>query len=60
MVAICVLNENEPLTVVAGKRRKVLKKGDLSHYHGERGRRGLKLPRGYQNICALIPGKPPK
>ena len=27
-----------------------LKADDLAHYHGERGRRGNKLPRGLQRI----------
>ena len=30
-----------------------LKAGDLEHYYGERGRRGAKLPRGFQNVDAM-------
>ncbi|MFT5996546.1 MAG: topoisomerase-4 subunit A [Gammaproteobacteria bacterium] len=36
--------------VVAGKRGMLLSPSDLSHYVGERGRRGNKLPRGLQRV----------
>ncbi|MBT3310921.1 MAG: DNA topoisomerase IV subunit A [Desulfobacterales bacterium] len=38
------------LTIHAGKRFLTLKAGNLSEYEGERGRRGKKLPRGYQKV----------
>lgn len=41
------------LTVNAGKRHFTLKAADLSHYQGERGRRGNRLPRGLQNVTSL-------
>lgn len=50
VVALAVLNEADTLTVHAGKRHHNLKPGDLEHYRGERGRRGNKLPRGFQNV----------
>ena len=42
------------VTLVAGKRKLGLKSDDLAHYHGERGRRGNKLPRGLQRIDAVL------
>ncbi|MEH6452384.1 MAG: DNA topoisomerase IV subunit A [Psychromonas sp.] len=38
------------VTLHAGKRKLTLKESDLAHYHGERGRRGNKLPRGLQRV----------
>lgn len=48
-----LIDENDSLTVYAGKRHYTLKPGDLEHYKGERGRRGNRLPRGLQNVTAL-------
>lgn len=50
VVALTVLTEDDTLTVHAGKRHHNLKPADLLHYRGERGRRGNKLPRGFQNV----------
>ena len=50
VVAIAVLNDNDTLSVHSGKRHLNLKAADLEHYAGERGRRGLKLPRGFQKV----------
>jgi topoisomerase-4 subunit A len=36
--------------VQSGKRHIKLKAADLEHYIGERGRRGSKLPRGFQKV----------
>jgi len=41
------------VTIHAGKRHITLKGADLEHYIGERGRRGRKLPRGFQKVDAL-------
>jgi len=38
------------LIVHSGKRYLRLKSSDLDHYQGERGRRGNKLPRGFQRV----------
>jgi topoisomerase IV subunit A len=35
---------------MSGKRHINLKFDDLQHYRGERARRGLKLPRGFQKV----------
>jgi topoisomerase-4 subunit A len=50
VVALAVLTEDDTLTVHAGRRYHNLKPSDLQHYRGERGRRGNKLPRGFQNV----------
>jgi topoisomerase-4 subunit A len=42
----------------AGKRTLSLKGDDLEHYKGERGRRGNKLPRGFQRVDALLVEQP--
>lgn len=41
------------LTIFAGKRHFKLTCGNLTQYVGERGRRGKKLPRGFQNVDRL-------
>jgi topoisomerase-4 subunit A len=40
----------DTLVVYAGKRHLTMKFTDLEHYIGERGRRGNKLPRGFQKV----------
>lgn len=50
VVAMAVIPEQAALTVHSGKRHVTLKPADLAHYSGERGRRGNKLPRGFQNV----------
>lgn len=50
VVALAVLGATESLTIYAGRRHLTLKSSDLEHYRGERGRRGNKLPRGFQNV----------
>ena len=50
MLAVEVLEAADSLVIHAGKRFLVLKPADLQHYRGERGRRGNKLPRGFQHV----------
>jgi len=50
VVAISVIVETQTLKVLSGKRYLSLKFKDLEHYMGERGRRGNKLPRGFQKV----------
>ncbi|GAB5501151.1 MAG: DNA topoisomerase IV subunit A [Pseudohongiellaceae bacterium] len=50
VIALAVLRPEDGLTVHAGRRHHNLKPADLDHYRGERGRRGNKLPRGFQNV----------
>ncbi|WP_020209843.1 DNA topoisomerase IV subunit A [Gilvimarinus chinensis] len=52
-VAIVALDAGQSLTVFSGKRHLTLKPTDLEHYQGERGRRGNKLPRGFQKVDRL-------
>jgi topoisomerase-4 subunit A len=54
VVAIKVLAPEQSLKIIAGKRFLILKPKDLEHYKGERGRRGHKLPRGYQRVDKLL------
>ena len=53
MVGAVVLGADDTLLVYAGKRKLKLKGADLEHYLGERGRRGNKLPRGFQNVAGI-------
>ncbi|MGK2913272.1 MAG: DNA topoisomerase IV subunit A [Porticoccaceae bacterium] len=50
LVGLAVVGPGRQLLAYAGKRHLALKRTDLEHYLGERGRRGNKLPRGFQNI----------
>ena len=50
VVAIKAVAEGEKLVLYCGQRHTGLKGADLEHYHGERGRRGNKLPRGFQKV----------
>ncbi len=50
VVAISVISEGQTLKVLSGKRHLSLKFKELEHYMGERGRRGNKLPRGFQKV----------
>lgn len=47
---LVVMPEGASLVVHAGKRKLTLKPSDLEYYRGERGRRGSKLPRGFQKV----------
>lgn len=53
MVGAVVLGADDTLLVFAGKRKLKLRGADLEHYLGERGRRGNKLPRGFQSVSGL-------
>ncbi|WP_275097245.1 DNA topoisomerase IV subunit A [Sedimenticola hydrogenitrophicus] len=50
VVAVACVPEGGRLTAHSGKRFITLKLSDLEHYQGERGRRGNKLPRGFQKV----------
>ncbi|HAE90104.1 MAG TPA: DNA topoisomerase IV subunit A [Idiomarina baltica] len=50
VVAVSVASPESTVTLHAGRRKLTLKPADLAHYHGERGRRGNKLPRGLQRV----------
>ncbi|MEM6605783.1 MAG: DNA topoisomerase IV subunit A [Pseudomonadota bacterium] len=55
VVSVTVLGDEDPLTLFAGKRHLTLKRAELDHYRGERGRRGNKLPRGFQRVDRMEP-----
>ncbi|MCP3675040.1 MAG: DNA topoisomerase IV subunit A [Gammaproteobacteria bacterium] len=57
VVGIEVINLGSSLTVHSGKRHLTLKPKDIEHYLGERGRRGNKLPRGFQRVDKLTAEK---
>lgn len=50
VMAVSVISPGQMLTLYSGKRHITLKPADLEHYRGERGRRGNKLPRGFQKV----------
>ncbi|ALO45077.1 DNA topoisomerase IV subunit A [Pseudohongiella spirulinae] len=56
VVSMTVLPADGSVTVYAGRRHLTLKPSDLEHYRGERGRRGNKLPRGFQNVDRVEAG----
>jgi len=53
VVDYAVVGESDSLVVHSGKRYLLMKPKDLEHYRGERGRRGHKLPRGFQKVDRL-------
>ncbi|MGB0663518.1 MAG: DNA topoisomerase IV subunit A [Pontibacterium sp.] len=53
VIAMACLSASDTLVVNSGKQHLKLKGADLEHYMGERGRRGGKLPRGYQRVDSL-------
>lgn len=57
---LAVLPAGATLVLQAGKRTLSLKGDDLEHYKGERGRRGNKLPRGFQRVDSLLVDIPPQ
>ncbi|MFN0002477.1 MAG: DNA topoisomerase IV subunit A [Pseudohongiellaceae bacterium] len=50
VVAFAVINASKALIIYSGKRFIRLVMNDLEHYRGDRGRRGNKLPRGFQKV----------
>ena len=50
LIALAVVSEGQKLIAHSGKRFIALKAADLDAYQGERGRRGNKLPRGFQRV----------
>ena len=53
MIGAVVLGSGDTLIIYSGKRKLKLKGADLEHYLGERGRRGNKLPRGFQSVASI-------
>jgi len=53
LAAICVLGKEQSLRIDSGERHMTIKPADLTHYAGERGRRGMALPRGWRTVDRL-------
>ena len=53
VVDVAVLGERDALVIHAGKRHKTMKPDEWAEYRGERGKRGRKLPRGWQKVDRL-------
>jgi topoisomerase-4 subunit A len=53
VTALAVVYEGGSLAIRSGRRQFTLKPSDLAVYQGERGRRGRKLPRGFQRVDGL-------
>ena len=53
VAGVVAVGEKDRLIVRAGARHLALRRKDLQGYLGERGRRGRKLPRGFQRVEAL-------
>lgn len=50
LAAVAVVTEEQALVVTCGQRQMTIKPTDLDRYYGERGRRGLALPRGWRKV----------
>ena len=53
LVATLALPADSSLVIYSGQRHLTIKPRDLEAYIGERGRRGNKLPRGFQNVSGM-------
>ncbi|PON11094.1 DNA topoisomerase IV subunit A, partial [Candidatus Entotheonella serta] len=50
VAALVCFQSGQPLTLYCGQRHLTLKPADIERYAGVRGRRGSKLPRGFQRV----------
>jgi len=53
LAAVTLVQPGEKLTVHAGRKHKTMPAAEVDQYDGERGKRGRKLPRGFQKVDAL-------
>ncbi len=53
LAAVTLIQPGEKLTIYAGKRHKTMPAAEVDEYDGQRGKRGRKLPRGYQKVSGL-------
>ena len=53
VAGLCVVTEGDTLQVISGGHYRNFKWSELEHFRGERGRRGSKLPKGYQRVTRL-------
>ena len=48
--AACVIAKDQKVALYNGKRKKLLSKADQKHFIGSLGKRGRKLPKGFQSF----------
>ncbi|MBX2835675.1 MAG: DNA topoisomerase IV subunit A [Gammaproteobacteria bacterium] len=53
LIAVAVVPPGGKLRIVSGRRHTTIKFKELEHYAGNRGQRGRKLPRGFQNVSSV-------
>lgn len=53
VLMVLAISEGQKLAVQSGSRHVTLRWSELDVYRGERGRRGAKLPRGYQKVDGM-------
>jgi topoisomerase-4 subunit A len=53
VAALACFQEGQTLTLYCGQRHLTLKPADIERYAGTRGRRGARLPRGFQRVDRL-------
>jgi topoisomerase-4 subunit A len=53
MIAVVPVSASQTVKIWAGKRFLQMRLKDMEHYLGERGRRGHKLPRGFQKVDSV-------
>jgi topoisomerase-4 subunit A len=53
VIAVVAIADNCTLKVISGKQFVTLKAADIAHYLGNRAKRGLALPRGFQRVDSL-------
>jgi len=53
MIAVVPITPDQTVKIWSGKRFLLMRLKDMEHYQGERGRRGHKLPRGFQKVDAV-------
>jgi topoisomerase-4 subunit A len=53
VAALACIQDSEQIIIHAGKQHKAIKADELKEFVGERGRRGRRLPRGYQKIISI-------
>lgn len=51
--AIDLVQDGEKLVIYAGKKHKTMSGSEVDEHYGEAGKRGHKLPRGYQKVDAI-------
>ena len=54
MVAVCAFAERQSVKLISGRRHMTIRPRDVDTYLGNRSRRGVALPRGYQKVDQLI------